>query len=56
VVDFSASYFNFAFIETMSWSRPAVKGNPPSARWGHTAEFIGDGKILIFAGHDGNFL
>jgi hypothetical protein len=39
--------------ETMSWSRPTAKGVIPSARWGHTAEYIGDGKILIFGGHDG---
>jgi hypothetical protein len=37
----------------MAWSRPVIKGTPPSARWGHTSDYIGENKILIYGGHDG---
>jgi hypothetical protein len=37
----------------MSWSRPPTKGVPPAARWGHTTTLIGEGKLMVFGGHDG---
>lgn len=47
-------YLLFFFLEKMSWSRPIIKGTPPSARWGHTCSCLGDGRLLVFGGHDGN--
>jgi len=38
--------------ETMSWSRPQVKGTAPLPRWGHTCTLVGN-KLVIFGGNDG---
>ena len=39
------------FLESISWSKPPVKGKPPAARDGHTACVVGS-RIYIFGGYE----
>ena len=41
-------------LSTMTWTKPVCAGTPPSPRYGHTMNLIGD-KILIIGGSDGSF-
>ena len=36
--------------DTMVWARPRVEGSSPTGRYGHTAQLIQNGKIIIFGG------
>eukprot|EP01126_Amoeba_proteus_P008291 TRINITY_DN1305_c0_g1_i7.p1 TRINITY_DN1305_c0_g1~~TRINITY_DN1305_c0_g1_i7.p1 ORF type:complete len:375 (-),score=79.34 TRINITY_DN1305_c0_g1_i7:165-1289(-) len=37
-------------LETMSWTEVEPKTTPPQPCYGHTATYVGDGKILVFGG------
>jgi len=45
----NTEYFMIWSTENMSWSRGHYVGNPPSARYGHTATAIGP-HLLVFGG------
>lgn len=36
--------------DTMIWTRPRVEGFPPTGRYGHTATYLEDGKIVVYGG------
>lgn len=37
-------------VETMVWSRPQIKGQVPTGRYGHSATMMKDSKLFIFGG------
>jgi hypothetical protein len=43
-----------AFAESVEWISPTVRGVPPSPRWGHSANIIMPGTLLVLGGREGS--